>query len=170
MTFFSNESERGRSWRCSLLTCMWAIVAICAVGCGPAEIETERWPKAIDRASMAGGGIVTIPQGRHITGTLFLKDYVTLRLEDITLRNVLVDVPGAGEAGERERGLPVPEKPDAYPESNMFERRMLPAYGFFIRHADGVRFDNVAIRVNGVDARPEIVTDDVSGFVRCRDN
>ena len=48
----------------------------------------------------------------------------------------------------------------------MFDHRMLPAYGFYIRHADNVRFENVRVDVRGSEVRQEIVTDDVKGFVR----
>ncbi len=44
-------------------------------------VETEKWQAAIDAASAAGGGTVTIPEGRHVTGGLFLRDNVTLKLD-----------------------------------------------------------------------------------------
>ena len=90
-----------------------------------------------------------------------------LRLTDITLRNVDIEVPGAGEAGRVELGKAVPECVDGYPESNMFDARMLPAYGFYIRHADGVTFDNVNVRVKGTELRPRLVQEDVTGFTEC---
>ena len=85
-----------------------------------------------------------------------------LRLKGITLRNVEIEVPGAGEAGKAEIGKPVPEKVDAYPESNMFDARMLPAYGFYLRHADDVLFDNVKVKVLGTEFRQELVAEDVT--------
>lgn len=84
-----------------------------------------------------------------------------LRVSDVTLRNVAIEVPGAGEAGRRELGVPVPEKEGAHPESNMFAHRMLPAYGFYVRHADNVCFDNVVVNVRNSEVRPEILLDDV---------
>ena len=89
-----------------------------------------------------------------------------IRPSGIILRNVEISVPGAGEAGRAEIGRPVPEKESAYPESNMFDGRMLPAYGLYIRHADGVRLENVRIDVRGREVRPEVVADDVTGLVR----
>ena len=44
-------------------------------------VETEKWQSAIDAASSSGGGIVVVPEGRHVTGGLFLRDNVTLKLE-----------------------------------------------------------------------------------------
>ena len=84
-----------------------------------------------------------------------------LRVSGVTLRNVSIEVPGAGEAGRRELGVPVPEKEGAHPESNMFAHRMLPAYGFYVRHADNVLFSNVTVSVAGAEVRPEILLDDV---------
>ena len=40
----------------------------------------------------------------------------------------------------------VPEHPGAYLESNMFRpNRILPAYGLYIRHADGVVKDDAEV-------------------------
>ena len=38
---------------------------------------------------------------------------------------------------------------------------VLPAYGFYIRHADGVTLRNVSARLQGTDARSALVADDV---------
>ena len=46
----------------------------------PVRRETARWQRAIDAASAAGGGTVTMPAGRHVVGTLFLRSGVTLEL------------------------------------------------------------------------------------------
>jgi polygalacturonase len=48
-----------------------------------------------------------------------------------------------------------PELENAYPEPTMFGT--LPAYGFFIRHASGLDFDNVDVRYETTDTRPAIV-------------
>ena len=53
----------------------------------------------------------------------------------------------------------VPEGAENYPESKMFG--VLPAWGFYCRHAAGITFDNVTIRVTGKDYRSAIVCDDV---------
>lgn len=44
-------------------------------------LETEKWQAAIDAAAAAGGGKVTIPAGRHLTGGLELRSNVELHLE-----------------------------------------------------------------------------------------
>ena len=56
----------------------------------------------------------------------------------------------------------IPEMIDAYPESNMFGKA-LPAYGFYVRHANNVKFENVKFNLTGADVRPDYVFDDVTG-------
>ena len=46
----------------------------------------------------------------------------------------------------------------------MFDQEPLPAWGFFIRHADGVRFENVNLRLRSADGRGMIVREDVNDF------
>ena len=87
-----------------------------------------------------------------------------VRPQNIVLRNVEIDMPGSGERGREEIGCPVPEVEDGYPDPYMFAHRMLPAYGFYVRHADDVTFENVRVKVNGCEFRPMILRDDVSGF------
>ena len=50
------------------------------------------------------------------------------------------------------------EKAAEYPEATMWGP--LPAKGFFVRHARGVRFNAVDIQTTAPDARPEIVKED----------
>ena len=38
----------------------------------------------------------------------------------------------------------------------------LPAYGFYVRHADNVRFENVEMTLLENDARPAFFTDDAA--------
>ena len=53
------------------------------------------------------------------------------------------------------------ERDRAFPMPYLLFKSMLPAYGFYVRHADGVRFENVRIRyADGKEQRPAIVTDD----------
>ena len=81
-----------------------------------------------------------------------------LRPEGITIRNVDLLFPGGGTAVDV--FTPVPEVEKAYPENRMFHAMPLPAYAFFVRHADGVRFENVRTRLLAADARPAVVIDD----------
>jgi hypothetical protein len=63
-----------------------------------------------------------------------------------------------GGSGPRE-AYAVPEREAMYPEPSLFG--VLPAYGFYIRHAAGVRMDGVEIGFMASDTRPAFVLDDV---------
>jgi hypothetical protein len=41
---------------------------------------------------------------------------------------------------------------------------LLPAYGFFIRHASGIELDNVSVGFMREDGRPAFVIEDVDGI------
>lgn len=89
------------------------------------------------------------------------------RPSDITLRNVKLTLTGGGTKEDAQK--PVPEQAAGYPENRMFKGQALPAYGFYVRHADNVRFENVEMSLLEPDARPAIVTDDAAVTARnCR--
>ncbi len=79
-------------------------------------------------------------------------------VEDVTLSNVRVETqePGKLEWAQRE----IPEVPRDYPEARMFGR--LPAYGMYVRHALGIRMNNVVFRSLPTEQRPAVVCDDVT--------
>src|SRR4051812_3318444 len=52
-----------------------------AVGDGR-ELDTAAIQKAIDAASEKGGGVVRLPAGTYLVGTILLKDNVTLHLDE----------------------------------------------------------------------------------------
>jgi len=81
-----------------------------------------------------------------------------LRPRGITVRGVRLSVPGGGTA--EDAAAAVPEMDGAYPESLMFDSMPLPAYGFYVRHADDVRLEDVEVTPAAPDARPCIVADD----------
>ena len=62
----------------------------------------------------------------------------------------------------------VPEMAASYPEFSMF--RELPAWGFYIRHARGIIFENVVLICSKKDYRTPVVMDDVHGatFLRIK--
>lgn len=78
-------------------------------------------------------------------------------VENVILDNLILSFRGGGTAEDAARQLE--ERPTAYPEFSMFG--VLPAYGFFARHARGLKFSNVMLRYEGSDARPAFVFDDV---------
>jgi len=65
----------------------------------------------------------------------------------------------------------VPENSTAYPEVNMFTKKtdkVLPSYGFFLRHVEDLRLENVEVLLDDEDLRPALFTEDVNGL-RIRD-
>ena len=86
-----------------------------------------------------------------------------LRPSGIVLRNCDFSFLGGGTADLRTR--PVPEKESSYPECTMFDGHDLPAWGFYVRHADGVRFENVSCSLRSPDAREKYVFEDADAAV-----
>ena len=54
------------------------------------------------------------------------------------------------------------EKEKAYPEATMWGR--LPAKGFYLRHTRNVHFDNIEVRTDAPDVRPDIVRSNTEGW------
>jgi polygalacturonase len=79
-------------------------------------------------------------------------------LSDVKLTNVSIKLKGEINASS-EGDLVLPEQVKAYPEVWMFGP-LIPAYGAFVRHASGVRFKNVTLKVELPDARPALICDD----------
>jgi len=78
-------------------------------------------------------------------------------VEHVTLENVRLWFEGGGTREEARR--PVPELPDKYPEFSMFG--VLPAYGFYCRHARKLTFHNVEVYAPKEEERLPLVTEDV---------
>jgi hypothetical protein len=84
-------------------------------------------------------------------------------IENVSLKNVEIHYPGGANPMYAKVGLDeldkVPELLKNYPEFSMFKE--LPAWGFYIRHAKGITFENVTLTCNGKDYRTAIILDDV---------
>jgi hypothetical protein len=78
-------------------------------------------------------------------------------VEDVTLANVRIAYRGGGTAEDAAREPP--ENETAYPEPSMFG--ILPAYGFFVRHARNVTLRDVEVGFEGEDLRSAFVLRDV---------
>jgi polygalacturonase len=81
-------------------------------------------------------------------------------VRDVTLSNIRIVTAGGGT--EEDAAREVPEKPEAYPEHRMFGA--LPAYGFYCRHVEGLRMENIDVRCEKEDRRPALVCDDVKAL------
>ena len=91
-----------------------------------------------------------------------------LRIENVRMENIEIVYPGHADpeyayAGtSKEELAAIEEQETRYPEFSNWKE--LPAWGFYIRHADGITFDNVKLTVAGEDYRPALVADDVNGL------
>ena len=89
------------------------------------------------------------------------------KIEDVVLKNIEIVYPGAGNPLYAYRGTSqteldsIPDMRERYPEFSQWKE--LPAWGFYVRHADGVVFDNVRLVAEKKDYRPSIVIDNVDG-------
>jgi polygalacturonase len=89
------------------------------------------------------------------------------KIENVTLKNIEIHYPGGGNSAFAKVGLDelekVPEMAASYPEFSMFKE--LPAWGFYLRHAKGITFENVTLTCEKKDYRTAVVLDDVQGAI-----
>lgn len=83
-------------------------------------------------------------------------------IENIRLSDVFIQFKGGVETSMLK--VEPKESPESYPEATMFG--MLPAYGFFIRHAKGIVLDNVELTTDEPDSRPAVVKVDAEVDIR----
>ena len=90
------------------------------------------------------------------------------KIENVLMENIEIVFPGGGNPRYAYRGTTpqqlaaIPEWERRYPEFSMWKE--LPAWGLYLRHADGITLDNVILRVEDNDYRPAIVADDINGL------
>ncbi len=87
-------------------------------------------------------------------------------VEDVTIENVEITYPGRGNKEiaciPLDKLASVPENEARYPEFSMFGE--LPAWGLYVRHAEGLILKNISVAAETRDYRPAFVFDDVSGL------
>ena len=87
-----------------------------------------------------------------------------VKITNVSLKNIEIHYPGGGDPDYAYVGLDelekVPEIPAKYPEFSMFKE--LPAWGFYIRHAENISFENVLLIADKEDYRTAVVLDDVN--------
>ena len=81
-------------------------------------------------------------------------------IEDIKLDNIRIWYNGGGT--KEQANIIVPENETKYPDPQMFG--LLPAYGFYIRHAKNMQMSDIEIHYLKNDQRPTFVLDGVKGF------
>jgi len=110
------------------------------------------------------GPVEDLPRNISPASIIGLPEY---KIKNVKLKNIEIVYPGAGNPLYAKRGLApadldsIPEMRTAYPEFSQFKE--LPAWAFYIRHAEGIEFENVTFTATKKDYRPAIVMDDVKG-------
>ncbi|MDB4582819.1 glycosyl hydrolase family 28 protein [Draconibacterium sp.] len=139
------EGKKGKMKNISISNVYAEVPATKADAGYPYEGPVEDLPRNISPASIVGMPDVAI--------------------ENVMLKNIEIHYPGGGNPNYAKVGLDeldsVPEHPAKYPEFSMFKE--LPAWGFYIRHAKGISFENVTLTCKKEDYRTAVVLDDVHG-------
>jgi polygalacturonase len=81
-------------------------------------------------------------------------------VENVTLSNITMELEGGGKAADASRTIE--ELEDLYPEASMFGQ--LPAAGFYIRHAKGIKLSDIQLHYKTPEQRPAFFVSDVDGF------
>lgn len=97
---------------------------------------------------------ITSPVGCSITG---IPGYP---VKNISLNNISIEFPGGVTLEEANKEIP--ELEGHYPESTKWGT--LPSYGFFVRHAENIKFDNISLSYRKKDLRPAMIFDDVGNL------
>ncbi len=122
-----------------------------------AEIPVDKPDYGLD---YEGPTLEDMPRNVCPCAIVGLKDQ---NVKNVTIEDVEIHFPGGGDPVFAKVGTneldKVPEMPLAYPEFSQFKE--LPAWGFYIRHAEGISFKNVKLFAEQKDYRPAIVLDDV---------
>lgn len=93
---------------------------------------------------------VAPPAGIFITGT------PNHSVENITLSNIAITLPGGGTAEHTKAVIAEDEK--RYPEFSFFG--VLPAYGLYARHAKNITKENITFTLENEDEREEIIIEE----------
>lgn len=126
-----------------------------------APAEMDFWGKGTPREGKPGIIRNILISDVQANVTVLQKDRTPMMItglhdspvKDITLRNIRVRYPGGGTAEDAART--VAEDEYRYPEQWFFG--VLPAYGLYARHVDGLIMDQVRFSVEQDDAREAVV-------------
>ena len=82
-------------------------------------------------------------------------------ISNVLFENISITCAGGGTPQHAQASFDkIEERPSAYPECSMFGE--LPAWGFYVRHAEGIEFRNCQLTLKKPDYRPAMIFDDVS--------
>jgi polygalacturonase len=106
----------------------------------------------------------------NVTDAILISGIKDHTIKDVEIKNAKFYFKGNGtiEQGKRE----VPELEKGYPEPGSFG--ILPAYGIYARHVDGIKLDDIELHLINNDERPAISLNDVNTadllFVKAQNN
>jgi polygalacturonase len=83
-------------------------------------------------------------------------------IEDVRLSNISIWYRPLDSVSKESIQQEVPEFEKGYPEPQKFG--VIPAYGFFIRHAKNIELNNINLYLMGDETRPAMILDDVKGI------
>lgn len=118
-----------------------------------------------DAGYLYEGPVEDLPRNISPAGIVGLPQH---KIKNVTLENIKIVYPGGANPHYAYRGLSkaeldsIPEMPAAYPEFSQFKE--LPAWGFYLRHAEDITFKNVTLVAGKKEYRPAIVSDDVKNI------
>lgn len=102
---------------------------------------------------------------RNVSPGIIITGIKESPIHNVVLNNITIEHPGGGNSSYANIPMKeleqIPEMEKSYPEFSMF--RELPAWGTYIRHADGITFNNVNLICGKKDFRMAVVLDDVHG-------
>ena len=130
-------------------------------GAGVGSIKGIRISDVVANVTIQPRGKTTTPRDVAKAGPIMIAGIPGHHVKDVLLENISISYPGGGTKEDAKRA--VPEDETRYPEQYFFG--VLPAWGAYIRHAKNIEFKNVEMTARAADARQQIVTDDVEGFV-----
>ena len=107
----------------------------------PGSVQNISFNNIVARGASMTSSVTGIPGGMARRGSL---------------SNILITMEGGNQDP---KGLDVPEQIAQYPEGHMFG--VLPGFGFYGRHTEGLALSNVEVRWDKQDLRPAMVFDDV---------
>ena len=151
--FIIQLTDRGRGPEGTTIGSIKNVVMDNIVAIGPYdEIEPIRYKvdstdeMLFDKAHVIASSVIGQPKGK---------------IENISLSNIYLTVPGGGT--ERDREIVVPEREKMTPSAATFGD-VLPAYGIYFRHIKNLNLCNVQTFTLSEDAREAMVFEDVEAL------
>lgn len=100
----------------------------------------------------------------NIQGTGISSDYACIiaGLKDNPVKNILISNINLSFEGGKDAEASfrnIPEEEQSYPNGKIFG--VLPAYGFYIRHAENIKLNDVQLRFTQEDERPALIGEDI---------